>query len=470
MSINSAPGWGASQVERVVETVLPTRHGVFRMVGYRDSENNEHVALVQGDIAGSVPLVRVHSECLTGDALGSYRCDCGEQLDASLQRISEEGTGVVIYVRGHEGRGIGLLEKLRAYALQDQGADTVDANTSLGLPVDSRDYQQSTEILLDLGVTRIRLLSSNPAKQEALESGGITVMARSGLNIAQRPENAGYIATKRARMRHDGEPVQDVWRHLTEGTVPQGSVHGLAAELLTRYGPLVQATRPDGRLVIGQLGQSLDGFIASRTGDARFVTGTEDREHLHRLRALVDAVIIGASTVTADDCLLTVRAVEGPNPVRVVLDPSGRIPQASAVLTDGSAPTLWLVGLEAVVPIGLAEHVTVRRLAAGDFEPHRLLGLLADRGFPRVLVEGGGHTVSRFLEASALDRLYLTCAPILVGDGVPGIRFTGSDALSDALSAPVRRFEFGRDICTEFDFSAAVPAPVAKEPADSQHQ
>lgn len=461
MSINSAPGWGASQVERVVETVLPTRYGVFRMVGYRDSQNNEHVALVRGDISnGAIPLVRVHSECLTGDALGSYRCDCGEQLAASLQRISEEGVGVVIYVRGHEGRGIGLLEKLRAYALQDQGADTVDANTSLGLPVDARDYVQSTEILRDLGVTRIRLLSSNPAKQEALESGGITVTGRSGLNIAQRPENAGYIATKRARMRHDGEPVQDVWRALTEGTVPQGSVNGPAAELITRYGPLVQAVRPNGRLVIGQLGQSLDGFIASRTGDARFVTGSEDREHLHRLRALVDAVVIGASTVTADDCLLTVRAVEGPNPLRVVLDPHARIPATSLVLTDGAAPTLWLVGTEATVPTDLADNVSARRLAAADFAPERLLDMLADLGRPRVLVEGGGHTVSRFLEAGALDRLYLTCAPILVGDGVPGIRFTGSDALSDALSAPVRRFEFGRDVCTEFDFSATLTVPL----------
>ncbi|MHA7155875.1 GTP cyclohydrolase II [Arthrobacter sp. TMN-50] len=461
MSISSAPGWGASQVERTVETVLPTRYGVFRMVGYRDAKDNEHVALVRGDIEGTVPLVRVHSECLTGDALGSYRCDCGEQLAASLQRISEEGAGVVIYVRGHEGRGIGLLEKLSAYALQDQGADTVDANTSLGLPVDARDYRQSSGILLDLGITRIRLLSSNPAKQEALESGGITVTGRSGLNVTQRPENAGYIAAKRARMRHDGEPAQDVWRQLTEGVLPRGSVHGLASELLTRYGPLVQAIRPEGRLVIGQLGQSLDGFIASRTGDARFVTGSEDREHLHRLRALVDAVVIGASTVTSDDCQLTVRAVEGPNPVRVVLDPRGRIPLTSSVLTDGAAPTLWVVGNETVVPIDLAAQVHVRRLSAEEFEPRHILDLLADLGHPRVLVEGGGQTVSRFLEAGALDRLYLTCAPILVGDGVPGIRFTGSDALSEALTAPVRRFEFGRDICTEFDFSATVPASVA---------
>lgn len=456
MSINSAPGRGATEVERVVETVLPTRHGVFRMVGYRDSRDNEHVALVRGDTTSSTPLVRVHSECLTGDALGSFRCDCGEQLDASLQRISEEAAGVVIYVRGHEGRGVGLLEKLRAYALQDQGADTVDANTLLGLPVDARDYGQSIDILRDLGIDTVRLLSSNPAKQEALERGGITVASRSGLNIGQRPENAGYLATKRARMRHDVEPVTDAWRQLTEGIVPQGSLNGEAAELVTRYGPLVQAGSSDGRLVIGQLGQSLDGFIASRTGDARFVTGDEDREHLHRLRALVDGVLVGASTVTADNPQLTVRAVEGPHPVRVLLDPHARIPATSLVLTEGAAPTLWLIGTGVEVPAGLAEHVTVLRLEDDDFTPSRLLDLLADRGLKRVLVEGGGHTVSRFLEAGALDRLYLTCAPILVGDGVPGLRFNGADALSGAISAPVRRFVFGADICTEFDFSGVV--------------
>jgi GTP cyclohydrolase II len=441
-------------VERVAETVLPTRYGVFRMLGYRDTDGSEHVALVRGGLAASAvpPLVRVHSECLTGDALGSYRCDCGEQLDAALRQVSEEGHGVVVYVRGHEGRGIGLLEKLRAYALQDQGADTVDANTALGFPADARSYHQTAEILQDLGLAAIRLLSSNPAKQEALEELGITVVERRSLIMAERAENAGYLATKRARMRHDPAPAADVWRELLAGVVPHAVAAGEAEELVHQYGPLVEHGTP---MVLGQLGQSMDGFIASRSGDAEFVTGSQDREHLHRLRALMDAVVVGAGTVVADDCRLTVRAVPGSNPVRVVLDPSARVPLESAVLSDGAAPTLWVVGAAARLPEVLPVHVEVQRLEAdGGFDPRSILGLLSRRSLCKVLVEGGGRTVSRFLQAGVLDRLYLTTAPILVGDGVPGIRFDGTDALSGALSAPVRRFVFGRDVCTEFNFSA----------------
>src|SRR5690606_320947 len=166
-------------VEREVETVLPTRHGAFRMLGFRDVTGTEHVALVMGLTEPDpldAPLVRVHSECLTGDAFGSWRCDCGEQLDAALAAVAAEGEGAVVYVRGHEGRGIGLLEKLRVYALQDAGADTVDANLALGHSPDARTYDQSAAILHDLGVHRIRLLSSNPAKEEALSALGVDVV------------------------------------------------------------------------------------------------------------------------------------------------------------------------------------------------------------------------------------------------------------------------------------------------------
>ncbi|MHA7190238.1 GTP cyclohydrolase II [Arthrobacter sp. MDT2-16] len=195
-------------VTRVVETVLPTQHGVFRMIGYRDDTAAEHIALVRGndDDLDGAPLVRVHSECLTGDAFGSWRCDCGDQLDAALAAIDEEGAGVVVYLRGQEGRGIGLLAKLEAYALQDLGADTVDANLALGLPVDGRRYDQAAGILLDLGIDTVRLLSGNPAKEEALEALGVTVKERRGLAVTERSENRGYLATKRLRMNHDAVP------------------------------------------------------------------------------------------------------------------------------------------------------------------------------------------------------------------------------------------------------------------------
>lgn len=225
------------------------------------------------------------------------------------------------------------------------------------------------------------------------------------------------------------------------------------AELVERYGPLV-ADR--GALVLAQLGQSLDGFIASRTGHAEFVTGPEDREHLHRLRALVDAVVVGVGTVVADDCRLTVRAVPGPHPTRVVLDPSARAPLASAVLSDDAAPTLWVVGEDADVPAAPAPHVAVLRVPvdAHGMAPRTVLEELARQGLQRVLVEGGGRTVSRFLAAGTLHRLYLTTAPMLIGDGVPGIRFSGADHLSGALRAPVRRFVLGDDLCTELTFRA----------------
>ena len=288
-STHSASAPVPATVERVVETVLPTRHGTFRMIGYRDGEGTEHVALAQGidddahHPALAPPLVRVHSECLTGDAFGSWRCDCGEQLDAALAAIAAEGRGVLVYVRGHEGRGIGLLAKLKAYALQDQGVDTVDANTELGLPVDARRYDQAAEILQDLGIRTVRLLSGNPAKEEALEDLGIDVVERRGLAVSERSENARYLATKRARMRHDAAPVADAWDLLLDGVVPAAPAPGEAEELAHRYGYVAAAT---GQLVIGQLRQSLDGFIASRTGDAGLHEDRGDQGHLQRLRAL----------------------------------------------------------------------------------------------------------------------------------------------------------------------------------------
>jgi len=192
------------QVEQVVETRLPTEHGDFTAVGYRALvDGGEHVALVYGDLGdGEDVLVRVHSECLTGDVFGSKRCDCGPQLDAALERVAEAGRGVVLYMRGHEGRGIGLLHKLQAYQLQDRGFDTVDANLELGLPADARDYGTGAQILYDLGVRSMRLLTNNPAKRAGLEGYGLTVTGREALPVRLHPENVRYLRTKRDRMGH----------------------------------------------------------------------------------------------------------------------------------------------------------------------------------------------------------------------------------------------------------------------------
>jgi 3,4-dihydroxy 2-butanone 4-phosphate synthase/GTP cyclohydrolase II len=191
-------------VERVAETRLPTRHGDFTAYGYRITvDGSEHIALVYGDVSGPDPvLTRVHSECLTGDVFGSRRCDCGPQLDEALERVAAEGRGIVIYLRGHEGRGIGLIAKLQAYALQDGGRDTVDANLDLGLPADARHYGTATQILRDLGVGAVRLLTNNPDKVSNLEEFGVNVAARVPLTPHANDHNIAYLLTKRDRMGH----------------------------------------------------------------------------------------------------------------------------------------------------------------------------------------------------------------------------------------------------------------------------
>ena len=193
------------QVERVAEARIPTAHGEFKAVGYRSLlDDTDHVALVQGDLGtGDDVLVRVHSECLTGDVFGSRRCDCGPQLDAALEAVARAGRGVVLYVRGHEGRGIGLMHKLQAYQLQDDGSDTVDANLELGLPSDARDYGTGAQILVDLGVRSMRLLSNNPTKRAGLEGYGLEIVGRVPLPVHANPENLRYLRTKRDRMGHD---------------------------------------------------------------------------------------------------------------------------------------------------------------------------------------------------------------------------------------------------------------------------
>lgn len=200
------------RVERTVGTTMATEHGVFTVYGYLDLlTGDQHLALVSPlGLNPPAPLVRLHSECLTGDTFGSQRCDCGPQLELALSRVAAEG-GVVVYVRGHEGRGVGLFNKLKAYALQDQGFDTVDAQTELGLPIDAREYSAGAAILTDLGVRSVRLLTNNPLKVNALREQDITIAAVEAISIAPSTANARYLRTKRDRMGHtlliDNDPT-----------------------------------------------------------------------------------------------------------------------------------------------------------------------------------------------------------------------------------------------------------------------
>ncbi|MEO6201590.1 MAG: GTP cyclohydrolase II, partial [Cryobacterium sp.] len=189
------------RVDFEVETTVPTSHGPFKMRAYRDRMTGaDHVAIVSGDPINGA-LVRVHSECLTGEVFGSLKCECGRQLDSALETIQHEG-GVVVYLRGQEGRGIGLINKLRAYKLQEDGLDTLDANLALGLPGDSRDYGAATGILHQMGLSSVRLLTNNPEKERQLEAHGITVSERVPLVVGIGTHNKGYLAAKRDRMGH----------------------------------------------------------------------------------------------------------------------------------------------------------------------------------------------------------------------------------------------------------------------------
>jgi 3,4-dihydroxy 2-butanone 4-phosphate synthase/GTP cyclohydrolase II len=191
-------------ITRVSEARMPLAQGEFRAVSYRDSiDGHEHVAMVLGDVdAGAEVLVRVHSECLTGDVFGSRRCDCGRQLDLALAMIAAEGRGIVVYLRGHEGRGIGLADKIHAYRLQDGGLDTVEANLEMGYAADRRDYGIGMQILQDLGVERIRLLTNNPAKRAGLEGFGLTVTQRVPLIAEAADESRAYLQTKAEKLGH----------------------------------------------------------------------------------------------------------------------------------------------------------------------------------------------------------------------------------------------------------------------------
>ena len=193
----------ARTVERVAEARLPTNFGEFRIIGYRSlNSNEEFVVLVQGDLRNDrATLVRIHSQCLTGEVFGSTKCDCGQQLHTAMQLIEREGSGAIVY-QHQEGRGIGIINKIRAYALQDEGADTIEANEQLGFAVDLRCYEQCAEILRDVGLNRVRLMSNNPEKMRALKVMGLEVVERVSLMIPPTDEARNYLRTKKERMGH----------------------------------------------------------------------------------------------------------------------------------------------------------------------------------------------------------------------------------------------------------------------------
>lgn len=397
-----------SEPQHLIQARIPTNWGEFRLCFFENlADGKEHLAIVYGDVTGrEETLIRIHSECYTGDVLGSHRCDCGEQLHQALHLIAQEGRGVVLYLR-QEGRGIGLRSKLLAYNLQDQGYDTVEANLLLGHAEDERDYSVAAEMLRQLGVPSVRLLTNNPTKLESLQELGITVTARVPLVPNHiTPDNWRYLQTKVARMRHLLELEQAprlngasslLWSHL-EQTQPAGRPH-----------------------VTLSYAQTLDGSVTHQAGQPLAISGAESLQLTHQLRALHQAILIGVDTVVADNPRLTVRLVQGENPLPVILDSHLRFPLTAQLLQQPQKPLILTTNQadktrEAQLQAAGAQVV---RLPAdeqtGRVSLPAAMAHLHGRGLSHLMVEGGAKVIASFLEAQLVDLLVVTISMQFLG-------------------------------------------------------
>ena len=443
-------------VRRLTRTRIPTADGEFALSLYENSrDDKDHLALICGEIEGQDEvLVRVHSECFTGDVLGSLRCDCGEQLDTSMRRVAEEGQGIIIYLR-QEGRGIGLLNKLRAYDLQDDGYDTVEANRMLGHGADERDYEIAARILDNLGVSSVRLLTNNPEKIENLSEHGIDIADRVPLEPHVNRHNADYLRTKVDRMRHlldigsaNGHSQSNAHRHSLQALEQQMGRY--FAEHQTPFVTLTYA-------------QSLDGSIASRSGAPLCISGEEALNFTHRLRALHDGILVGIGTVLSDDPRLNVRRGEDDHPVPIVLDSSLRFPPDARLLDCEGPDPLLFTGPDAAPSRREALESKGATVVALPCSPDGgvclddVLDALGERQIESVMVEGGTEILTNFLRQQRVQRVILTIAPTFVG-GTPALNAIApadDEAPTDPDAFPrltnVQQRWYGEDIILEGD-------------------
>ncbi|MEX1018885.1 MAG: GTP cyclohydrolase II [Litorilinea sp.] len=445
-------------VKRTTCARIPTSYGQFQLCHYIDLRTDkEHLALVYGDIAGKIGiLTRVHSECFTGDVLGSLRCDCGEQLQVAMKMIAAAGAGLIIYLR-QEGRGIGLENKLRAYNLQDQGFDTVDANLMLGHQADEREYSAAAAILQDQKVGSIQLLTNNPDKLESLQALGITIESRRALQPSVHNENAGYLTTKVQRMRHllalppqsphknganGDEDAPGTSRDKTAPTdipsVESGELDAPITAELARLEHYAEdhASRLQRPFVTLTYAQTLDGTIADTDGSPMRISGPESMRMTHALRTRHDAILVGIGTVLQDNPRLTARLVAGNQPQPVILDTHLRTPPHASLYQHPKG--VWL-----------ASHLNGRAKAAQDdartYPPQNarvldipldgngrldlaaLLTTLGQMGIRRVMVEGGSTVINSFLRSRLVDYIVVTIAPRYAG----GRHLLSTDTVGD---------------------------------------
>jgi GTP cyclohydrolase II len=416
-------------VIEAVRVPLPTPYGTFEVRAFERPSGHVYVAMIHGDLGdGNDVLVRVHSECLTGDALHSLRCDCGIQLQQALRIIASDRCGVLIYATGHEGRGIGLVNKLRAYVAQDQGADTVDANLALGLAVDARDYTDAAAVIEALGVRTVRLLTNNPKKISGLRRAGTVIDAVVPLATSPHARNIGYVRTKAQRLGHLF-PNDDA-------TLAPAPANAGDVDVMSVLGPV--RPRKDRPFVVVKYAQSIDGRIATATGDSRWISGEQERTLSHALRAACDAVMVGVGTVIRDEPQLTVRMVSGASPKRVVLDSTLRLP-AEARILDDAAPTTVVTTersdpqlRERLRALGVCVEV-VGSTGDGRVDLHAALARLRCDGVQSVLVEGGAALITSMFAAGVVDRLVIATAPIVLGSGTEAVQSLGIETVAEAI-------------------------------------
>jgi GTP cyclohydrolase II len=433
--------------DEVATLSLGTTFGEFELRAFEFASGAVYLALVRGEIGdGRSLLTRLHSECLTGDALGSLRCDCGMQLRQAAREIAAEGRGVLVYATDHEGRGIGLVNKLRGYMLQEDGADTVDANCRLGFPPDARTYDAAARCLGLLGVRSVRLLTNNPSKVEALTRAGIDVEQTVPLQTSPHVRNIEYLHAKEARLGHvapagvplDGDPIGEAID---------------VAPLLGR--PAAPSWRP---YVVLKYAQTVDGRIATRQGEAKWISSEEERRISHGLRAACDAVLVGVGTAIIDDPQLTVRMVPGRSPLRVVLDSTLRLPSNARVLDDGAGTVVITTELSNEDRRALLRARTVG-VHIVDASPRGVdlasaLQTLRGLGVGSLLVEGGARVITSFFAERLVDRLVVGIAPTIMGIGIDAVGDLGVSRVAESVRLTNRSVhQAGGDLLVAADVS-----------------
>jgi GTP cyclohydrolase II len=427
-------------ITKEVSAIIPSKYGFFELsVFTTNQDNKEHLLCTFGSVyqADDI-LVRIHSECMTGDILGSLRCDCGEQLEISLSQIAMEGRGILIYLR-QEGRGIGLIDKLHTYNLQDQGHDTVDANLALGHKEDARSYEVAAHILKELQIQSIRLLTNNPKKIEALSQYAVKINGRSPINGSIHPHNAFYLLTKKQKMHHIFNEMD-------------------LKELHKKCSPIIKKDKP---LVTLAYAQSLDGSISSKSKKRLLLSSQESLIMTHKLRSENDAILVGIGTVIADDPQLTVRHYPGKNPQVVILDSKLRIPFHAKVLKNAKKPIIFTTSQADPDKQKKLSQLDVTIVVTdptpnGQINLHQVLEKLFLFGMKTLMVEGGRSVITHFIHENHVDKVSITIAPIFVG---------GASVLSKAVKKKLGFPQLKNILQYKLGKDTIIMADIARDPS-----